>query len=96
MGIFDIIKDKVSELMSGAGDKVTELTGAELPGAEATDQLTQSAGDFTDTAAAAGQDLAGTTQGLSDTVTDAANDLTGSASEAADSAISNAVDPRNR
>jgi hypothetical protein len=71
MGLFDMVKEKVSELLSGAGDKVTELTGAELPGTEVADQLTQSA-----------ETVADTTQGLTDTATGAVEDLTGSASDA--------------
>jgi hypothetical protein len=82
MGLFDIIKDKAAELMSGASDKVNDLTGAELPGAEAADQLAQSADNVADTAATTGQDL-----------TDTAQDVTGSASEAADNAITDATDP---
>jgi hypothetical protein len=82
MGLFDIIKDKAAELLSGASDKVNDLTGAELPGAEAADQLAQSADTVADTAATAGQDLTATAQ-----------DVTGSASEAANDAITDATDP---
>lgn len=75
MGLFDIVKEKVSELLSGAGDKVTELTGAELPGADVVDQVTQSTGD-----------LAGTAQGVTDSATDAVTgtvqDVTGTATDA--------------
>lgn len=60
MGLFDMVKEKVSELLSGAGDKVTELTGAELPGTEAADQVTQAAENLTDTATGAAEDLTGT------------------------------------
>ena len=82
MGLFDIIKDKAAELLSGTSDKVNDLTGAELPGAEATDQLAQSADNLADTAATAGQEL-----------TDTAQDITGPASEAAYNAITDATDP---
>lgn len=75
MGLFDFIKDKASELLSGASDKVQDLTGAELPGDEVADKLTQSADNVADTVGNAGQD-----------VTDAAQDVTGSASEAANDA----------
>lgn len=73
MGLFDIVREKAAELLSGAGDKVSELTGTELPGADAADQLTQSAENVTDTA-----------QDLGDTATGAAQDFTDSASEAID------------
>jgi uncharacterized protein YjbJ (UPF0337 family) len=76
MGLFDIIKEKVGELVSGAGDKVTELTGAELPGGEVVDQATQAAGNVGETA-----------QGVADTATGAVQDVTGSASEAATNAL---------
>ncbi len=59
MGLFDVIKDKAAELFSGAGDKVNELTGTELPGADAVDQL---ADNVTDTA----QDLSGSVSEAAD------------------------------
>jgi hypothetical protein len=72
MGLFDIVRDKVTELLSGASDKVTELTGAELPGAEATDQLAQSADNLADTATGAAQDLTGSaSEAVDSAITDA-------------------------
>lgn len=82
MGLFDLVKEKVTELLSGASDKVTELTGAELPSTEVTDQLAQSADNLTDT-----------TQGLTDTASGAAEDLTGSASEVVTNAITDTTNP---
>jgi hypothetical protein len=69
MGLFDIIKDKAAELFSGAGDKVNELTGTELPGTDAAaDQLAQSADNVGDTA----QDLSGSVSEAADSaITDA-------------------------
>jgi hypothetical protein len=81
MGLFDVIKDKAAELLSGANDKVKDLTGVELPGTEAADQLAQSADDVAETATTAGQD-----------VTDTAQNITGSAAEAADNPITEATD----
>jgi hypothetical protein len=66
MGLFDFVKDKAAELMSGAGDKVSELTGTELP---------QNAEDLTATA----NDLGGT---ATDTATGFTEDLTGTANDA--------------
>jgi hypothetical protein len=40
MSLFDVIKDKATELLSGASDKVTELTDVELPGGEIVDKAT--------------------------------------------------------
>jgi hypothetical protein len=76
MGLFDIIKDKAAELLSGATDKVNDLTGTELPGTETTDQLAQSAGNLTDTAATAGQDITDTAQNITDSASDAITDTT--------------------
>lgn len=54
MGLFDIVKDKAAELFSGASEKVSELTGAELPGA---DDLAESADTVTGTATGAAQEV---------------------------------------
>jgi hypothetical protein len=83
MGLFDIIKEKASELLGGAGDKVTELTGVELPGA---DQVAQGAEDLTATATDAAQ-------GLTETATGAVQDVTGTATEAAGNVIPDGIDP---
>lgn len=83
MGLFDIVREKVSELMSGAGEKVTEVTGVELPGGEAADQVAQSADNLTDTATSAGQ-------GIADTATGAVQDVAGSAGDA----VNDVTDPR--
>jgi hypothetical protein len=63
MSLFTMIKSNVAELLTGANDKVSELTGIDLPGGEIADQLIQSANDLTDT----GQNLAGT---VGDTATE--------------------------
>jgi hypothetical protein len=62
MGLFDIIKDKAAELLGGAGDKVNELTGVEVPGTESADELAQSADDLADTA----QDVTGSASEAAD------------------------------
>lgn len=78
MGLFDAVREKAAELLSGAGEKVSELTGAELPNTEAaTDQLSQTA----DTATESAQ---GMTETATDTVTGAADGLTGTANEVTD------------
>lgn len=81
MGLFDVVREKVSELLSGAGDKVSDLTGVEVPGAEAADQLAQS-----------GDSVADAAQGVRDDVAGAAQDVTGSVPEAADGAIPEVTD----
>ena len=50
MSLFDMFKDKATELLQGAKDKVSELTGIELPTEGVTDQVGQAAGGLTDTA----------------------------------------------
>jgi hypothetical protein len=82
MGLFDIIKEKAAELLGGAGEKVNDLTGVELPGTESTDQVAQSADNLADTAATTGQ-----------AVSDTAQDITGSAAEDATNAITDLTDP---
>ncbi|MPZ84905.1 MAG: hypothetical protein GEV28_32790 [Actinophytocola sp.] len=73
MGLFDIVKDKAAELFSGASEKVSELTGVELPGAEAADTADNAADTAVDTA-----------QSVTDTATGAAQDVTDAASDAVD------------
>ncbi|GAA3551152.1 hypothetical protein [Kribbella ginsengisoli] len=92
MSFFDSLKDKASELLQSATDKVTEATGVDLGGV--TDQATESAEGLTnqaegltdqaqDHANTAGDQLADATgievptEGLTDTATDKLNDLTG-------------------
>jgi hypothetical protein len=70
MNLFDMIKGKAAELLTGASDKVSELTGIDLPGGDIADQLTQSA----DGLANAGQNLADTAGTVSDTATGAVTD----------------------
>jgi hypothetical protein len=74
MSLFDMIKDKATELLGGAGEKVTELTGIDLPVGEAAGQVTESAAEvteagqgFVDTASAHGQDVVESTGALGDT-----------------------------
>ena len=52
MSLFDSLKEKAAELLGGAGDKVSELTGVDLSGAA--DQVTQATGGLAET----GQGLA--------------------------------------
>jgi hypothetical protein len=43
MSLFGMVKGKAAELLTGASDKVSELTGIDLPGDEIAEQLTRSA-----------------------------------------------------
>jgi len=73
MSLFDMIKDKATELLGGAGEKVSELTGIDLPVGEAADQVAQSAAEVTesgqdivDSASAQGMDALGAVEGVID------------------------------
>ncbi|HEY0448257.1 hypothetical protein [Actinophytocola sp.] len=68
MGLFDFVKEKAAELMSGAGDKVSELTGTELP--QSADELADTATGLGDTATGAAQDLTGSANDAITDVTD--------------------------
>lgn len=75
MSLFDMIKDKATELLGGAGEKVSDLTGIDLPVGEAADEVTQSAADVTesgqnivDTASAQGMDALGATGPVGDAI----------------------------
>jgi hypothetical protein len=89
MSLFDMVKGKAAELLTGASDKVSELTGIDLPGGEIAEQLTASA----DGLAGAGQEAVGT-------VTEAGQNLADTAGAAGDAAtgtlgaVTDAVDPR--
>ncbi|WP_410643250.1 hypothetical protein [Amycolatopsis sp. lyj-346] len=68
MSLFDMIKDKASELLGGASEKVSDLTGVDLPIGETTDQVAESAANVTesgqniaDSATAQGMDALGAT-----------------------------------
>lgn len=45
MGLFDAIRDKAAELLGGAEEKVSELTGTELPNTDALADQAQGVGD---------------------------------------------------
>jgi hypothetical protein len=99
MSLFDMIKGKAAELLTGAGDKVSELTGIDLPGGEIADQLTQSATglaesgqNLANTATGAGQNLADTATGAGQNLAEAA----GTVGDAAIGAVSDATDPGPR
>lgn len=73
MGLFDTFKEKASELLGGAGDKVSELTGTELPGQEAAENA---AGQATETAQGFGEQATGAAQDVTDSATEQFNNAT--------------------
>ncbi len=79
MGLFDAIREKAAELVSGATEKVSELTGTDVADAQ------QNASD-------AAQDLGDTAQGYADTATDSVQNVTDAA---ADTPLGTYVDPRD-
>jgi hypothetical protein len=92
MGLFDTIREKAAELLSGvtenAGDLADGLPG-ELPGAETLNDLSQSA---TDAASEATNEAAGTVQDLSADATEAATDAAGSVTDATDTVTGSVTD----
>lgn len=68
MGLFDLVKEKAAELLGGASEKVSELTGTDLPG---TDQVAEHT-----------ENLTGTVEEATGTATDAAGNLTETATGA--------------
>jgi hypothetical protein len=78
VGLFDAIREKAGELLSGATEKVGDLAG-DVPGSQEVQDLTQSAGDV---AGQAGEQVSGTAQDLGATATGAAEDLSGSVTDA--------------
>lgn len=77
MSLFDMFKEKASELLGGAGEKVSELTGVDLAGGA--EQVSQAATDLT-----------GTGQELADTATAAGEGVIGSATEAGQGIVDSA------
>jgi hypothetical protein len=103
MGLFDAVREKAAELLSGATDKVSELTGTDIGDAQqnATDAASESAqnlGDtaqgYADTASGAGQDLAGTAADSAQNFTDTATDTATGA--VADTPVGDYIDPRGQ
>jgi hypothetical protein len=68
MGLFDAVREKAAELLSGASDKVSELTGADLGEAQQ---------NVTDTT----QNLGDTAQGHVDTATGSVTDSVADATQ---------------
>jgi hypothetical protein len=80
MGLFNTIREKAAELLSGATDRASELAG-DLPGAETLQDLSQSA---TDAASQATDEAAGAVQDLGANATEATADATDSVADATD------------
>ena len=88
MGLFDAVREKAAELLSGATDKVSELTGTDLADAQQT---------ATDAASESAQNLGDTAQDLTGTATDSAQNVTDTATGAvADTPIGDYIDPRGQ
>jgi uncharacterized protein YunC (DUF1805 family) len=66
VSLFDAIREKASELLSGATEKVGDLAG-DVPGVQ---DLSQSATDASEQVAGTAQDLGATATDLSGSVTD--------------------------
>jgi hypothetical protein len=88
MGLFDTIREKAAELLSGVTDKASDLAG-DLPGAEMLDDLSQSA---TDAASHATDEAEGTVQDLGASAAEAAADATGSGTDGTDTVTGSFTD----
>lgn len=73
MSVFDMLKNKATELLQGAGDKVSEATGIDLPIGDATDQVSE---QVTDQVTQATDGLGEAGQNLSDTAADRLGEVT--------------------
>lgn len=105
MGLFDAFREKAAELLSGATEKVSELTGTDL--ADAQQNATDTAQNLGDTAqghADSVQNLGDTAQGHVDSAQnlgDTAQGHVDSAQSAAEGAVADTpvgdyLDPRER
>jgi len=74
MGLFDAIREKAGELLSGATEKVGDLTGV----GDLSQSVTDAAGQATGTAQDLGETATGAAADLTAPVTDAADTVTGS------------------
>lgn len=74
MGLFDAIREKAGELISGATEQVGDLAG-NVPGAQDVQDLSQSA---TDAAGQASEQVTGAAEGLGATAAGAAENVAGS------------------
>lgn len=88
MGLFDTIREKATELLSGVTEKAGDLAG-DLPGAEVLEGLSQSAGDAADQAT---DEVVGSVEDVGAGATDAAADATGSVTDAADTVTGSVTD----
>ena len=66
MSVFDMLKNKASELLQGASEKVSDATGIDLPVGDAADQVSESAAGLGETA-----------QGYADTAAEQVDAATG-------------------
>jgi len=88
MGLFDTIREKAAELLSGVTDKASDLA-EDLPGAEMLDDLSQSA---TDAASQATDEAEATVQDLGASAAEAAADATGSGTDGTDTVTGSFTD----
>jgi hypothetical protein len=77
MGLFDAIREKAGELLSGATDKIEEVTG-NIPGDQAVDGLSETA--------------SGVVSDATGSVADATDTVTGSVTETTE-AVGEQIDP---
>ncbi|HEV7974459.1 hypothetical protein [Amycolatopsis sp.] len=69
MSLFDMLKEKASELLGGATDKVTEMTGFESP-ADAVGGVTEAGQGVVDSATGVIGDASGAVTDVTGSITD--------------------------
>lgn len=89
MGLFDTIRQKATELLSGATEKASELAG-DLPGAEMLEDLPQSASDA---ASQATDEAVGSAEDLGASATETAAEASDSVTEATDAFTATPAEP---
>jgi hypothetical protein len=83
MSLFDMLKEKASEMMGGATDKVTEMTGFESP-ADAVGGVTEAGQGVVDSATGVIGDASGVVGDATGAVTDATGTVTDAAGSITD------------
>ena len=66
MSVFDMLKNKASELLQGASEKVSDATGIDLPVGDAADQASEAAAGLGETAQGYADAAGETAQGYAD------------------------------
>jgi hypothetical protein len=86
MSVFDMLKNKASELLQGASEKVSDATGIDLPVGDAADQASEAAAGLGETAQGYADSAGETAQGYADAAGETAQGYADTAAEQIDAA----------